>query len=66
MSKKAKFETNLKPLTEINPDRMYAVKFRKLYVRGRDKFSPIHRYRIKGAILADIPSDRILSAEAIE
>jgi len=49
----------------IKSDRVYKVKFRLPHARGRTKFSPIHSYRIRGAILADIPAAKIASAEPI-
>lgn len=49
----------------FDPDRTYKVKFRLPHARGRTKFSPIHSYRIRGGVLAEIPSQKIASAEPI-
>lgn len=49
----------------IEADRVYKVKFRLPHASGRMKFSPIHSYRIKGSILAEIPAQKIASAEPI-
>lgn len=49
----------------IETDRVYKVKFRLPHVRGRTRFSPVHSYTVKGSVLAEIPAEKIASAEPV-
>lgn len=48
----------------IEADRVYKVKFRVPYVRGRTRFSPVHSYKIKGSVLSEIPPEAFEFTEA--
>ena len=48
----------------IEADRVYKVRFRLPHTVGRLKFSPLHSYKIKGRILAEIPAQKLASVEA--
>lgn len=49
----------------IEPDRFYRVKFRLPHAIGRMKFSPLHKYRLRGSVLTEIPVQKIASAEEL-
>jgi hypothetical protein len=46
----------------IEAEHDYRVAFAKPFVRGRQRFSPVHTYVLKGRVLAEIPADHVRSA----
>lgn len=50
----------------IEPDRMYRVRFKLPHAIGRTKFSPLHRYTVKGKLLTDVPEHKLASVEVVE
>jgi hypothetical protein len=55
-----------KKTTDIDPAKEYRVRFKKFHQVKRQEFRPLHVYYMSGALLAELPAEKIATFEVAE
>lgn len=57
--------TKTKSAPAYQPGTLYRVRLAGVVTLGRRTLTPMHQYEIDGAVLADLPAEKIKSAEKV-